>query len=450
MNPNRLHPKSTVSADLISRGPVVVWLTRDFRLSDNWAILYAQEKALELKVPLVLLIAIRPDLRAHSGTARMLTFWMAALVDLARAAGDKAIGFRMLLGDPVAEVDKFCKLFKASLLVTDFWPTQPLRSYVESSLGLELPVAIVDAHNIVPVWEASDKQEYAAYTFRPKIQRLLEDYAELPPKIVVHPHTFGSDRPTNFEALQRSIQVRTQITLPGTVPLGIQGANQVLDEFLANRVAGYKNRKNAPELDYTSHLSPYLHFGLLAPVRVYQEMLDHPHHPSEDTLTFIEELVVRRELADNFCFYQPSYNQTSGFPAWAQRTLGKHATDPREYVYSYEDLENAKTHDAAWNAAQKQMVLRGTMHGYMRMYWAKKILEWTESAEVALSIAIKLNDLYELDGRDPNGYTGISWSIGGVHDRPWFERPVYGQVRYMALSGLSRKFDLDAYIRSIR
>ena len=165
---------------------------------------------------------------------------------------------------------------------------------------------------------------------------------------------------------------------------------------------------------------------------------------------FLEELIVRRELADNFCFYQPNYDTFAGFPAWAQKTLNQHRRDRREKLYTAEELESGRTHDELWNAAQRHMVQRGKMHGYMRMYWAKKILEWTASPEEAQAVAIYLNDRYELDGRDPNGYAGIAWSIGGVHDRAWFERPVFGKIRYMSYNGCRSKFKVEAYINQTR
>jgi deoxyribodipyrimidine photo-lyase len=164
---------------------------------------------------------------------------------------------------------------------------------------------------------------------------------------------------------------------------------------------------------------------------------------------FLEELIVRRELTDNFCLYNEQYDSFDGFPNWARATLDEHRADPRAYLYSRDDFESGQTHDDLWNAAQGQMVATGRMHGYMRMYWAKKILEWTVSPEVALETAIYLNNKYQLDGNDPNGYVGVAWSIGGVHDRPWFERDIFGKVRYMSYDGCRRKFDVDQYIRRI-
>ena len=164
----------------------------------------------------------------------------------------------------------------------------------------------------------------------------------------------------------------------------------------------------------------------------------------------LEELVVRRELSDNFCYYNDRYDSVEGFPDCAIQTLRNHREDRRPYAYSLSQLEGAGTHDELWNAAQMEMVKKGKMHGYMRMYWAKKILEWTGSPEEAFEIALYLNNRYELDGRDPNGYAGCAWSIGGVHDRAWFERPLFGKIRYMSYNGCKSKFNVNDYIRQIK
>ena len=196
-------------------------------------------------------------------------------------------------------------------------------------------------------------------------------------------------------------------------------------------------------------ISPYLHFGQISPQRVALEAFKiSADKKSRDA--FLEELIVRRELSDNFCFYNANYDNFEGFPAWAKKTLNEHRNDRRKYLYTPEQFENALTHDELWNAAQMEMVKKGKMHGYMRMYWAKKILEWTESPEQAMKIAVYLNDRYELDGRDPNGYAGIAWSIGGVHDRAWNSRPVFGKIRYMSYNGCKSKFDINKYIENVQ
>ncbi len=197
-------------------------------------------------------------------------------------------------------------------------------------------------------------------------------------------------------------------------------------------------------LNYVSHLSPYLHFGHLSAQRVALHVRA-AAAPRDDKEAYLEELIVRRELADNFCHYNPKYDTVAGAHAWAQQTIAEHVGDAREYVYTRTQFEAGQTHDSLWNAAQLQMVTDGKMHGFMRMYWAKKILEWTPDVQTAITTALFLNDKYELDGNDPNGVVGVMWSVCGVHDRAWSNRPVFGKVRYMNHSGCKRKFDIKAY-----
>jgi len=220
-----------------------------------------------------------------------------------------------------------------------------------------------------------------------------------------------------------------------------------LKRFIARKLSRYPDERNDPNKDAVSDLSPYLHFGQIAAQRVALEVRKTGMKARDD---FLEELIIRRELADNYCFYNQNYDSFQGFPEWAQKTLDEHRQDQREYLYALKRFESAQTHDDLWNAAQLEMVKRGKMHGYLRMYWAKKILEWTRSPEEAQKIALYLNDKYELDGRDPNGYVGVAWSIGGVHDRAWPSRPVFGKIRYMSYNGCRSKFNVPAYIDKIR
>jgi deoxyribodipyrimidine photo-lyase len=219
-----------------------------------------------------------------------------------------------------------------------------------------------------------------------------------------------------------------------------------LRRFIRERLAGYSTMRNRPEADGTSGLSPYLHFGQLGPREIVLAARA-ADAPLEDRQAFIEQLVIRRELAVNFVRYNAAYDRVESAARWARQTLDRHRGDPRERVYTERQLEQAETYDLLWNAAQRQMIESGWMHGHVRMYWAKKILEWSESPEAAMAAAIALNDRYQLDGRDPNGYAGIAWAAAGKHDRAWGpERPVYGTVRYMSFGSTSRKFDSKAYI----
>ncbi len=229
---------------------------------------------------------------------------------------------------------------------------------------------------------------------------------------------------------------------------GETAAMAAAEEFVAKKLSHYGASRNNPCLDGQSGLSPYLHFGQLSAQRLAWQV-NQAAVAAEDKEVFLEELIVRRELSDNFCLYEPSYDRLAGFPDWARTTLDIHRHDKREYVYSLEELAAGTTHESLWNACQHDLILSGKLHGYLRMYWAKKILEWTVNPETAMDYAIALNDRYSLDGRDPNGYAGIAWSIGGVHDRAWQERPVFGKIRYMNAAGCRRKFDVDGYISAV-
>jgi deoxyribodipyrimidine photo-lyase len=380
-------------------------------------------------------------------TLRHFGFMLRGLAGVAKRLKELDISFIILHGNPPDEMCRFILQHNVGVLVTDFDPLRIKRGWHDQVVrSLPIPCVEVDAHNIVPCRIASPKLEFGAYTIRPKIHRLLPDFLDDFPPVVKHP--FPWPAPVNdfdVDATLSSITVdRTVAEIGGLTP-GEKGGSARLDGFINNGLALYETERNDPCRHGQSGLSPWLHFGQISAQRVALEV-SHHLSTSSSTEAFLEELIIRRELADNFCLYNSSYDRVAGFPEWAQRTIAEHRHDPREYVYTPEQLETAQTHDPLWNAAQMSMVTSGTMHGYLRMYWAKKILEWTPSPEDAMSTAIMLNDRYQLDGRDPNGYAGIAWSIGGVHDRAWGERPVFGKIRYMNYKGCLRKFAVAEYI----
>ncbi len=429
-------------------GPVVYWLSRDQRPADNWALAAARALAAAHRRPLAVVFCLVPAFLG--ATRRQYDFLLAGLQETAAALLKTGIPFFLLAGDPGEEIPRFLKAPGAGVLVTDFDPLRLKRGWQTAVVKqADIPVWEVDAHNIVPCWLASGKREYGAYTLRPKLRRLLPDFLEdfpaVTPPPIPWPEALGAPDWTGVRArlpMDEGVGPVTWLT-PGPT-----AARAALTRFVTQRLPGYAVRRNDPSQNGQSDLSPYLHFGQLAPQRVALE-ITRAAAPEEDKQAFLEELIVRRELADNFCFYNPDYDRVAGFPAWARTTLDRHRGDERDYLYSREDFEFSRTHDPLWNAAQTEMRLRGKMPGYLRMYWAKKILEWTASPEEALDTAIYLNDRYELDGRDPNGYTGIAWSLGGVHDRPWGERPVFGKIRYMSAAGCRRKFPVDKYIARV-
>jgi deoxyribodipyrimidine photo-lyase len=253
----------------------------------------------------------------------------------------------------------------------------------------------------------------------------------------------GSDLIARCKWMDRSVAAVSSSTA------GSSAALRVLKDFIAQRLAGYPALQGAPERDATSHLSPYLHFGHISPVTVALAIRA-ARAPAKAKEKFLDEVITWRELAINFVTFNPLYDSIECADQWAHRTLAEHASDPRPVLYSRRQLERAETHDELWNAAQQQMLYVGWMHNYMRMYWAKKILEWSPSPQQAYRTALYLNDKYFLDGRDPNGYAGVAWAIAGKFDRPWFERPIFGRIRYMSGDAAARKFDAAAYIRQMQ
>ncbi|HUX53982.1 MAG TPA: deoxyribodipyrimidine photo-lyase [Williamwhitmania sp.] len=423
-------------------GPVIYWMSRDQRFNDNWALLYCQKVAAEMNTHVEVVFCLAPSFLDAS--LRSYDFMIAGLKELERGLEGFHIPFHLLLGQPEEQISNFIECHKAALLVTDFDPLRIKQQWLGDVVAkVTIPVITVDAHNIVPCWLASSKQEFGAYTLRPKLNRLLPNFLTEFPQLQVQEYSCPRIK-NSWDA----IHLNSTINPPALVWIkpGEKAAKQMLDSFITKRLNGYAEKRNLPELSWLSHLSPYLHFGMLSAQRVALE-IQKSEALAIDKESFLEELIVRRELADNFCYYNKNYDSFLGLPSWAQASLNQHRQDERDYTYPLEVFGKAKTHDPLWNAAQKEMGCKGKMHGYMRMYWAKKILEWTSSPEEALEIAIYLNDTYSLDGRDPNGYAGIAWAIGGVHDRAWFERPVFGKIRYMNFNGAKRKFDVEAYIK---
>ncbi len=430
----------------MKKGPVVYWMSREQRVKDNWALLYAQELAMERKAPLLVAFALAPQFLG--ATMRQYDFMLKGLAcvedDLARSA----IPFYLLEGLPEKEIWDFSTVVNASALVTDFDPLRIKREWKAKLIArLHIPFYEVDAHNIVPCWVASPKQEYGAYTLRPKLKRLLPDFLTDYPALERHPYRIKRmDERIDWQKVRTHLKMNRSVGIFDSMESGEAAAANALGHFISNKLNDYHLNRNDPCLDGQSNLSPYLHFGQLAAQRVALEVT-RAKVDLQSKDAFLEELTVRRELSDNFCFYNEAYDRFEGFPHWAQESLNEHRSDKREYTYTVSQFEEANTHDPLWNAAQMEMVRKGKMHGYMRMYWCKKILEWTKSPEEALGSAIYLNDKYELDGRDPNGYAGIAWSIGGVHDRAWFDRKIFGKVRYMSYGGCQSKFDVETYIK---
>ncbi len=436
---------------------VVYWMNRDQRAHDNWALLHACEVAKEKQANLAVVFNYAKD--SIRLTRRHFDFMLQGLKDVQKELQAHGIPFHVISGEPSNVMVKYLEAIDCAHLVTDFSPLKAHRRWLKEVCGhLECGVDLVDAHNIVPYNVVSDKEEYAARTIRSKINKRLEDYlTDFPDLEKYNCVSFvNPDRvPFQFENLHvawetlESVYVLDEnVKAVEWLRAGQSGAVETLRKFIDERLENYNDLRNDPNEDAQSDLSPYFHFGQVAPQRVAYE-IRHIAEPSDNTASFLEEMIVRRELTDNYCYYNENYDRLEGVKDWAKLTLHVHRNDQRDAVYDLEMFENAKTHDDLWNAAQMELIKYGKMHGYMRMYWAKKILEWTRTPEEAFNIALELNDKYSLDGSDPNGYVGVAWSIGGVHDRAWKERPVYGKIRYMNKNGCKRKFDVHKYVQTI-
>ena len=420
-------------------------MRRSQRVSDNPALETAIAIANEVRLPLLVFFCLR-DLPDTS--IRTISFMVDGLRETAESLENRSVGFvlRHARGRASDELGRLCDEVHPSAVVTD-----------ENALGgidgwkrlvpadFRLPLVTVDADVIVPS-ALLPKEHFAARTIRPKIHQQLDRFLRPVEKYRVQVRW-----ERDVAGLLPEATLLNRLTLDRSIGVThFKGgtANGMLDlkSFLKGRLDGYAIRRNHPEVDGTSQLSPYIHFGQLGPHTIALAVRD-ADAPEADREAFLEEFIVRRELAINFVRFNRHYKSLVSCEPWALRTLREHADDPRPYRYSERQFENAETHDALWNAAQRQMVRSGWMHGYVRMYWAKKILEWSPSAEAAYEIAVRLNDCYELDGRDANGYAGIAWAIGGKHDRAWGpERPIYGKIRYMSASSTGRKFDSRSYI----
>ena len=425
---------------------VVYWMQRAQRGIDNPALDVAIGAANALHKPVVVFFAPVPFY--PNANFRHYRFLNDGISDTAIALSRRKVGF-VLRSYPGHSLLKFCEEVKPALVVGDENPLrEPENWRIIAAKKLTVPLWAVDADVIVPS-KLLEKAQYAAYTIRPRLQAYLKTHLLPSSNPVAH---VPWSTPQYLETLQPNSDVTKGWHLDRSVsPVseckgGSLEALRKLRHFVEHSLSGYAAHRNKPEIVGTSQLSPYLHFGHISPITVALAV-EETEAPRVDKAAFLDQLVTWRELSINFARCNPDYDSFECAEPWAHRTLGAHAADERPVHYTRQQLENAETYDSLWNAAQMQMVIHGWMHNYMRMYWAKKILEWTRTPAEAYRTAVYLNDRYELDGRDPNGYAGIAWAIVGKFDRPWFDRPIFGQVRYMSAASTGKKFDSKTYIR---
>jgi deoxyribodipyrimidine photo-lyase len=427
---------------------VVYWMQSSQRVFYNHALQYAIGEANKLEKPLLVYFGLTDSF--PDANERHYRFMLEGLQEVQSEL--ERMGIQMVIRRVSPEKGALEMASLASILVVDrgyLRIEKAWRSHVAQHALC--PIVQIESNVIVPVEHVSDKEEYAAATIRRKIHRLLPEYAHPLEETRLHYTSLSEQIPLDTICIDDIDLALAQLDLDRSVGRstrftgGTQRARQILDDFILTKLSHYVELKNEPGEDYVSNLSPYLHFGQISPLEIYLRIGE---IGGENAESYLEELVIRRELSMNYVHFQKLYDSYAALPLWARNTLEKHLSDRREYVYTLEELELSKTHDPYWNTAQKEMVQTGKMHGYMRMYWGKKILEWNKTPQEAFNIALYLNNKYLLDGRDPNGYAGVAWCFG-KHDRPWGERAIFGNVRYMNDKGLKRKFNMDKYIRKV-
>lgn len=428
------------------RNYVLYWMQASQRTEYNHALEQSILLANTLSRPLVVFFGITDDF--SEANERHYFFMLEGLKEVQSSLEKRGIKMVIRHNSPQKGVLELSK--NACLVIVDRGYLKIQRDWRSfASRNMECRMVQVESDVVVPVEEASPKEEYSAATFRPKITKKLDQYLlplkKYKPVIDSLDMRFDSIDLNNPGKVLLNLNIDKSVNRVDSFHGGTAEAKKHLGKFLKNKLSHFQELRNDPNLDYLSNMSLYLHFGQISPLYIALRVLK-TKSPGKEA--FLEELLVRRELSINFVFYNDNYDSFDGLPPWAKKSLREHKRDKREYLYTLKDLENAKTHDSYWNAAQEEMRITGKMHGYMRMYWGKKILEWTKTPEEAFKIALYLNNRYELDGRDPNGFTGVAWCFG-KHDRPWRERHIFGKIRYMNASGLKRKFDADQYVRKI-
>lgn len=429
---------------------VLYWMQASQRAEYNHALEYAVREANEQKLPVVAFFGLTENF--PEANLRHYTFLVEGLQDAHMALDRRGIRLVVRHGSPEELLPDLAA--EASLVVTDRGYLRIQKSWREKAAS-RVPCAMIQVETdaVVPVETASEKEAYSAAVHRPRINKQLGRFLVplMETKVTrdsldIKLASLNLKKPT--DDLLRSLSIDRSVPPAKAFQGGTSRAKKHLDDFIARKLPHYAERRADPSSDYSSGLSPYLHFGHISPLHIALGIRALKTIPQEAKSAFLEELIVRRELSLNFVHYNDSYDTYASLPEWSIKTLKKHSRDRRPYLYSRKELEKARTHDPCWNAAQREMVVTGKMHNTMRMYWGKKILEWSATPEEAFQTALYLNNKYELDGRDPNSFAGIAWCFG-KHDRPWKERDIFGTVRYMNDAGLHRKYKIDVYVKKI-
>ncbi len=423
---------------------VLYWMHLSQRVQYNHSLVYAAATADKLKLPLLVYFGISENY--PEANQRHYQFMLEGLAETCSELKKRNIKMVVWIIDPVEGVVSLAD--NAASVVTDFGYLKVSRDWLFRAAGsIKTKFEAVESNVIVPVESASIKEEYAAATFRPKMMKLINLYLGKVRDVKVTRSSLDlklkSIDLSSPESVLREMNINNEVPSIQWMKGGTSRAVKLLNSFIKYKLDDYPDKRNHPSLDFSSHMSPYLHFGQISPVFIALKVLE-TESPGRDV--FLEELIIRRELSFNFVYYNKNYDRITSLPHWAMESLLKHETDHREFIYTKIEFEKSRTHDIYWNAAQNELVSTGKMHNYMRMYWGKKIIEWTEGPDIAFEYMVYFNNKYALDGRDPNSYAGIAWCLG-KHDRPWGERRIFGKIRYMNDKGLERKFDMNPYVK---
>lgn len=425
---------------------ILYWMQASQRTRYNHALEYSIREANRQKLPVVVYCGVTDAY--PEANLRHYKFMLEGLKVVSESLASMNIKFILRHEHPAQGVVALAK--KAAITIFDMGYTMPQRYWrAEAVKNIAGPIIQVESDAVIPVETASFKEEYSAATLRVKILKLRHEF--LRPLT----HSIPEKSPAKLEITSLNAaepdQILQMLSVDRTVAAsslyhgGSGDAERLLNLFLNEKLDSFGELRNHPDKNFVSNLSPYLHFGQISPLHIALSALN---SGSPGTEPFLEELLVRRELAINFVYFNPAYDQFQCLPEWAKKSLNAHSADQRKYLYRLDELEQGLTHDPYWNAAQHEMLRTGKMHGYMRMYWGKKILEWSATAGEAFRRALYLNNKYELDGRDPSGFAGVAWCFG-KHDRPWGERMIFGNVRYMNAAGLEHKFKIADYVKKV-
>ncbi|QYO66110.1 deoxyribodipyrimidine photo-lyase [Leptolyngbya sp. 7M] len=433
---------------------VLYWMQMFKRTSNNHALVWAIRKANELKLPLVVYEGLKYYYPWASD--RIHTFILEGVEEKKKEFERLGIRYIFYLQkDESSPKNTVAALAKdAALIVTDDFPCFIIPEHNRRiAVRAQIAIHAVDSNGIIPI-SKFNKEEYAAYTIRPKINKLLPNYLKPFAEETVTMDSTKIELDAAFETLITSKNI-PDLVAECDIDHSVKPSRQYrggstegrkrLKKFVEEILHDYENARNKPDRDGSSRLSAYLHFGFLSPLEIALAVQD-ADAPQGSKDAYLEELIVRRELSYNMTRHNPKYDSLEALPAWIHKTMRAHADDERQFIYSLEQLEAGETHDELWNACQREMVMTGEMHNYVRMLWGKNVIAWSRSYEEAFATLVHLNNKYCLDGRNPNSYAGILWCFG-KHDRPWMERPVFGQIRYMTSGSTGKKFDSKKYIQ---